>query len=277
MEVLPTIELRKRPRLADWGEYAAAVYEVMGWGAEQFLEDWAQVVKKQLRGTLDGSPVAQTVIRFMEERNQYEGSSSELHVKLEQEAEKMSIDTKKDKSWPRSSSWLWRRMKEVLPLLTATGIQAHKHDAKTGTRIILERVGGPPDDDKPGGGEGWKQNDKGWKQNSGASTDASTKYPAEVSGPDPNKGNGGSSGSIYGPLWGARKKGGEQAEQPENEPEHTGLLELPGNASAASTASTGTKRPLTEDEVQQARRLISEGVSPAVARREVVGVEGRST
>ncbi len=40
------------------GEHAAAVYEVMGWGAEQFLEDWDEVVKVQGQATLDGSPVA---------------------------------------------------------------------------------------------------------------------------------------------------------------------------------------------------------------------------
>jgi hypothetical protein len=30
----------------------------MGWGAEQFLEDWDEVVKVQNQATLDGSPVA---------------------------------------------------------------------------------------------------------------------------------------------------------------------------------------------------------------------------
>jgi hypothetical protein len=40
-----SIKLSRRPRLADWGEYAAAVYEVMGWGAEQFLSDWNEIVK----------------------------------------------------------------------------------------------------------------------------------------------------------------------------------------------------------------------------------------
>jgi hypothetical protein len=34
----PSLKLSRRPRLADWGEYAAAVYEVMGWGAETFLK-----------------------------------------------------------------------------------------------------------------------------------------------------------------------------------------------------------------------------------------------
>ena len=39
----PSIKLSRRPRLADWGEYAAAVYEVMGWGAQTFLSDWDEV------------------------------------------------------------------------------------------------------------------------------------------------------------------------------------------------------------------------------------------
>ncbi len=28
----PSLQLSRRPRLANWGEYAAAVYEVRGWG-----------------------------------------------------------------------------------------------------------------------------------------------------------------------------------------------------------------------------------------------------
>jgi len=44
-----TLQLSKRPRLADWGEYAAAAYNALGWGQEQFLEDWSNVVKVQTR------------------------------------------------------------------------------------------------------------------------------------------------------------------------------------------------------------------------------------
>ncbi len=70
----PSLELSRRPRLADWGEYAAAVYEVMGWGAETFLEDWDEVVKVQNQATLDGSPVAQAIIKFMEDKDEYVGT-----------------------------------------------------------------------------------------------------------------------------------------------------------------------------------------------------------
>src|SRR5215217_3025754 len=53
----PSLKLSRRPRLADWGEYAASVYEVMGWGAETFLRDWDEVVRVKNQATLDGSPV----------------------------------------------------------------------------------------------------------------------------------------------------------------------------------------------------------------------------
>ena len=54
-------------------EYAAAAYKVFGLDERRFLEDWEEVVKTQNRGTLDGSPVAQAILAFMENRSEWEG------------------------------------------------------------------------------------------------------------------------------------------------------------------------------------------------------------
>lgn len=135
-----TLSLDRRGRLADWSEYAAAVYEVMGWGAEKFTEDWGRVVKIQNQGTLEGSSLAQAILHYMESRAEWEGLSTDLHAALEVEAEEMNIDVKRDKSWPKSPSWLWRRTKEVKPLLTALGIDARREVERGGTRVFLRRV-----------------------------------------------------------------------------------------------------------------------------------------
>jgi hypothetical protein len=140
----PSLQLSRRPRLADWGEYAAAVYEVMGWGAEQFLSDWDEIVKVQNRSTLDGSPVAQAIIKFMEDRESFEGSSTELHKKLESIAEEIGVSIVRDKAWPKSARWLWRRIQEVVPLLVGVGIEASRERDEAGTTIALRRV--PADD-----------------------------------------------------------------------------------------------------------------------------------
>src|ERR687894_1769509 len=69
--IKPSLKLSRRPRLADCGEHAASVSEAMGWGAETFIKDWDEVVKVQNRATLDGSPVAQAIIKFMENKEEY--------------------------------------------------------------------------------------------------------------------------------------------------------------------------------------------------------------
>ena len=112
----------------------------MGWGAEQFLSDWDEIVKVQNRSTLDGSPVAQAIIKFMEDRESFEGSSTELHKKLEAVAEDIGVSVIRDKAWPKSARWLWRRIQEVVPLLVGVGIEASRERDEAGTTIALRRV-----------------------------------------------------------------------------------------------------------------------------------------
>jgi hypothetical protein len=181
-----TLQLHRRPRLADWGEYAAAAYNVLGWGVDEFLGDWGEVVKVQNQGTLDGSPVAQAILSFMESRDEWTGLASDLHAKLEVEAEEMNIDVKREKTWPKSPSWLWRRVREVLPLLRAMGVEAGTGTSrKTGTQITLSKV---PTNASP------ESNPDGGSKNRDAATDAATRNPAEESA----SGNGGSRGSNHG-------------------------------------------------------------------------------
>jgi hypothetical protein len=154
----PSLKLSRRPRLADWGEYAAAVYEVMGWGAERFLEDWSEVVKVQNQATLDGSPVAQVVIKFMEDKDEYSGTASELHKKLQSIAEDLGVSIVRDKAWPKSARWLWRRIKEVLPVLATVGIEASREHTDKGTAIALRKV---PKNDVSNVRKGEPSEDKG--------------------------------------------------------------------------------------------------------------------
>ncbi len=203
----PSIKLSRRPRLADWGEYAAAVYEVMGWGAETFLKDWDEVVKVQNQATLDGSPVAQAIIKFMEDKDEYTGTSSELHSKLEGVAESLGVSIVRDKAWPKSARWLWRRIKEVLPLLVAAGIEAGRMEDRTGSRITLRKV--PKDDatnaTQDENREG-KPKERGIKTEDDATTNATgrsnaTSNPTENADSYAGYGNSGISGNRNGDSW----------------------------------------------------------------------------
>jgi len=154
----PSVKLSRRPRLADWGEYAAAVYEVMGWGAETFLKDWDEVVRVQNQATLDGSPVAQAIIKLMEEHEECSETSSKMHALLKEIAEAQGVDVARDKAWPKSARWLWRRIKEVLPLLVAAGIEASRGRDESAKQITLRKM---PTNDGNDGSAGESRTDKG--------------------------------------------------------------------------------------------------------------------
>jgi len=150
-----TVQLEERPRLADWGLYAAALYESQGWGVAQFVEDWQHVEKTQQQGTLDGSIVAQAVILYMKDKDRVELSAAKLHAALEACAED-EIDLKDDKTWPKTGRTLWKKIREVTPLLEAHGIRAYRSSSnKTGRPIILAI------DFNDGGPEGQREGDKG--------------------------------------------------------------------------------------------------------------------
>ncbi len=146
MRLKPSMELSRRPRLADWGEYAAAVYQAFGWeedgheGGDLFLKDWKDVVFAQNRAALDGSPAAQAIIAFMEDKSEHSSPSSQLHEELAEVASRLRIN--KDPSWPRSARWLWRRILEVLPLLETVGIKAYRRETSSNSIIELRKVPG---------------------------------------------------------------------------------------------------------------------------------------
>ena len=76
----------------------------------------------------------------MEDKLEYVGTSSDVHKKLEVVAESLGVSTMRDEAWPKSARWLWRRIKEVLPLLVAAGIEANRKDAEKSTKITLRKV-----------------------------------------------------------------------------------------------------------------------------------------
>jgi hypothetical protein len=232
-----SIKLSRRPRLADWGEYAATVYEVMGWGAETFLKDWDEVVKVQNQATLDGSPVAQAIIKFMENRKEYTATSSEMHSKLEVAAEQIGVDVERDKAWPKSARWLWRRIKEVLPLLVAAGIEASRGRDESAKQIAIRRF---PTNDGSDGIRSEFRTEKGETHANSAQDDGRSNGSGDANG---------------------RSNGSEKP---------------PSNAASANTADTANRcGDLSEEantpaQAKRIRRLVEEGMSKTWARRTVL-------
>ena len=182
-----TVKLAERPRLADWGLYAAALYESQGWGVDAFVEDWKGVEETQHQGTLDGSIVAQAVILYMKDKDRVELSAAKLHAALVGRAED-DLDLKDDKTWPKTGRILWKKIREVTPLLEAHGIRTYrKNDNRTGRPIVLD-TDLTDGDDNPSGPKYAKHTDDNTDDNGATDDNADDNFPASsASTPDTHK------------------------------------------------------------------------------------------
>ncbi len=256
-----TVELAERPRLADWGLYAAALYKSQGWGVETFVEDWQGVEETQQQGTLDGSIVAQAVILFMKDKDRVELSAAKLHATIEDRVGE-DLDLARDKTWPKTGRTLWKKIREVTPLLEVHGIRAYrKNDNRAGRPIILDT---DFTDDGPDGGNYAKYADDNADDNRVADDNADDNFdvssadtPHTYAEPDDK----GSDGRYFGPSLGSHtliKKEGKR--QGESRPD----------LSSASSAAVSSEGSVTAEQEARIRELVRLGFSEWSARCEVL-------
>jgi hypothetical protein len=189
------------------------------------------------QATLDGSPVAQVIIRFMEDKEEYSATSSEMHSKLKVVAAQLGVEVDRDKAWPKSPRWLWRRIKEVLPLLVAAGIEARRGRDESAKQITLRKI---PTHDGSDGSRGESRTDKGKTHTNTAQDDGRSNGEENVNGmPD-------------------------GSEKPSS------------NVASANTANTANRNgdfsevASTPEQANRIRRLVKEGMSETWARRTVL-------
>jgi len=139
MAISPTLELYSLPRMADFARWGAAAAEALDIGAKRFLSAYNRNVGRQNEAAIDASPVAQTVLNFMDGRADWQGSPADLLEELRPTAESLRIDTK-DKSWPKNPSWLSRRLREVMPNLGAMGIIVSEERSGANRTLSLQKA-----------------------------------------------------------------------------------------------------------------------------------------
>ena len=110
------------PRLADFALCGMAISEAIGYSAHDFLEAYTTNVSAQKEAAIEESVVAQALLKFLVPGNEWEGTASELHQKLEDSAEQLHISTRA-KAWPKAPNVLARRMRENAPNLRRAGVQ----------------------------------------------------------------------------------------------------------------------------------------------------------
>lgn len=128
MKIYPSIELDSKPRMADFAKWGAAVAIAMGLSQEEFLHIYQENIDIQNSEALEANPISRVLVSFMQDREDWSGTATDLYHKLKELASELQFDTK-NKNFPTDPNWLWRRMKEVEPNLSKIGIRIQKDDS----------------------------------------------------------------------------------------------------------------------------------------------------
>ena len=132
------------PRMADFAREAAAAAPSFGWTPEDFIRAYAGNHGAAVEAVLEADVVAQALLSFMDDRLEWEGTSSELLVELEKLASDRVV---KSKEWP-SSRGLSGRLRRLAPELRRKDIST-SFDRRTSDRqrrrlIAIEKRGTQP-------------------------------------------------------------------------------------------------------------------------------------
>ena len=149
------VKLEKKPRLADYAVWASAASLAMGHTIEHYLDAFEKNIDKQNSEAIDSSPIAQVIIdyiyfyKFGVERRE---SSKRLFEELKERAKNLGLD--KDRDFPKTQGWLWRKIKPIKGNLQNIGIEVEYFDNVRPREILIKRTGKNEENDGDGVGDG---------------------------------------------------------------------------------------------------------------------------
>ncbi len=109
------------PRMADFALWGMDIAEALGHTSDEFMRAYKANVQLQNESALEESPVAQAVLAFVKEGQEWEGTASDLMSEFERRAEELKINPKA-REWPKGPNVLSRRLREVMPVLRRVGV-----------------------------------------------------------------------------------------------------------------------------------------------------------
>jgi hypothetical protein len=120
LSIKPEMELSNLPRMADFAAWGCAISVALGYSQDDFLKAYKTNISQQTETVLNENIVAIAIMAFMEDRDEWEGTPSELLRALNSDSfEHVDIY---EKYWPKGANILMRRMNELAVNLKAVGI-----------------------------------------------------------------------------------------------------------------------------------------------------------
>ncbi len=116
-----SIHVSLLPRMADWTLWGCAISEALGYKKEEFLTAYRNNITHQTEMLLNDNIVAVAITTFMEDKDEWKDTPTELFEQLCNHSAFYGIDTR-EKYWPKGANVLSRRLNELSTPLKQMGI-----------------------------------------------------------------------------------------------------------------------------------------------------------
>lgn len=133
---LPTVQLTRTPRMADFAHWITAVEPALGWSPGTFMTSYLGNRKNVNQLALEASPVAIAVL----ELKHFDGTASDLLQELEAHVRE---SVRKQNEWPKNARALSGALRRIAPNLRAIGVDvtfAREDTARRRRLISIKRT-----------------------------------------------------------------------------------------------------------------------------------------
>lgn len=124
------------PRMADFAKWVMATDDTLGFEPREFAAAMQENRDESNDVALEGSSVGEAIMMMMRDKDQYEGTMSELLEELNRPSYRLmqgSLD------WPKMGRTLANQLERISPLLHEKGITMMKFKAHRGRLVRLSR------------------------------------------------------------------------------------------------------------------------------------------
>ena len=130
------VHFEELPRMADYYRYAAAASKQLGYEIQGYVDAFAVNIKHQNQESIESSPIIQSILIFMKERQTYRGTSTALYIQLKDIAERFDMIS----GFPKGATWLWRKITQCKATLISIGIDADRSHETDSRYISLTKT-----------------------------------------------------------------------------------------------------------------------------------------
>jgi len=137
---LPSVELTELPRMADFAAFAEAVGRKLGWPAGTVLSNYNDNRCEAAVTHIQDSPVANFLLEWAHELNDWSGTPTELLAQLTTLVEKKVTSLR---HWPKSPSALGKELLRIAPQLRLHSISVAFERNREKRLITLTKTNRP--------------------------------------------------------------------------------------------------------------------------------------